>query len=82
MVCRTPILITKRLKSQESGEEKIEIAFKRDGRWRTAVFPRTTVFAARNIIELARLGATVTSENAKNVVSLPCGAGKREHRRH
>lgn len=69
MVCRTPILITKRLKSQESGEEKIEIAFKRDGRWRTAVFPRTTVFAARNIIELARLGATVTSENAKNVVS-------------
>lgn len=69
LICRTPIIITKRLKSLESGEEKIEIAFKRDDKWHKAVFPRTTVFVARNIVELARLGATVTSENAKNVVS-------------
>ncbi len=31
LVCRTPIILTQRLKSMETGEEKIEIAFKRDG---------------------------------------------------
>lgn len=68
MVCRTPIILTQRLKSLESGEEKIEIAFKRDGKWQTAIFPRSTVFTSRNITTLADLGCTITSENAKQVV--------------
>ena len=68
MVCRTPIILTQRLKSIETGEEKIEVAFKRDGKWQTAIFPRSTVFTSRSIITLADLGCTVTSENAKYVV--------------
>ncbi len=68
LVCRTPIILTKRLKSMESGEEKIEVAFKRDGKWSTAIFPRSTIFTSRSITALADLGCTVTSENAKNVV--------------
>lgn len=67
-VCRTPIILTQRLKSIESGEEKIEIAFKRDGSWHRAIFPRSTIFTARGITVLADLGCTVTSENAKQVV--------------
>lgn len=67
-VCRTPIILTQRLKSIESGEEKIEIAFKRDGSWHRAIFPRSTIFTARGITALADLGCTVTSENAKQVV--------------
>lgn len=67
-VCRTPIILTQRLKSIESGEEKIEIAFKRDGSWHRAIFPRSTIFTARGITTLADLGCTVTSENAKQVV--------------
>lgn len=67
-ICRTPIILTQRLKSMETGEEKIEIAFKRDDAWHTAIYPRSTIFTARGITALADLGCTVTSENAKHVV--------------
>lgn len=69
MVCRTPIILTQRLKSMETGEEKMEIAFKRDGTWHKAIYPRSTIFTARGITALADLGCTVTSENAKHVVA-------------
>ena len=68
MVCRTPIILTQRLKSMETGEEKMEIAFKRDGAWHKAIFPRSTIFTARSITILSDLGCTITSENAKQVV--------------
>lgn len=68
MVCRTPIILTQRLKSMETGEEKMEIAFKRDGAWHKAIFPRSTIFQARSITTLSDLGCTITSENAKQVV--------------
>ena len=68
MVCRTPIILTRRLKSMDTGEEKIEIAFKRDGQWNSAIFPRSTIFTSRSITVLADLGCTITSENAKMVV--------------
>ena len=68
LICRTPIILTQRLKSLETGEEKMEIAFKRDGVWHKAIFPRSTIFTARGITVLADLGCTVTSENAKMVV--------------
>ncbi len=68
-VCRTPIILTQRLKSLETGDEKIEIAFKRDGQWQTAIYPRSTIFSSRSITTLADLGCTITSENAKRVVS-------------
>lgn len=68
MVCRTPIIITQRLRSMETGEEKIEVAFKRDGQWNRAIYPRSTIFTSRGITALADLGCTVTSENAKHIV--------------
>ena len=66
--CRTPIILTKRLRSMETGEEKMEVAFKRDGTWHKAIYSRSTIFTARGITVLADLGCTVTSENAKQVV--------------
>lgn len=68
LVCRTPIILTRRLKSLDTGEEKMEIAFKRDSVWQRQIFPRSTIFTARGITVLSDLGCTVTSENAKNVV--------------
>lgn len=68
LVCRTPIILTKRLKSLETGDERIEIAFKRDDKWHTAIYPRSTIFSSRKITDLADLGCTVTSENARQVV--------------
>ena len=67
-ICRTPIILTQRLKSIETGEEKIEIAFKRDDQWHSAIYPRSTIFSSRSITTLADLGCTITSENAKQVV--------------
>lgn len=67
-ICRTPIILTQRLRSIETGDEKIEVAFKRDDQWHSATFPRSTIFSSRSITALADLGCTVTSENAKQVV--------------
>ena len=52
----------------ETGDEKMEIAFKRDDKWNTAIYPRSTIFSSRAITALADLGCTITSENAKQVV--------------
>lgn len=46
----------------------MEVAFKRDGQWTTAIYPRDAVFSSRGILDLSRLGCTVTSENARQVV--------------
>lgn len=67
-VCRTPILLKRRLKSIETGEEKIEITFKRDDKWHAATYPRSMIFQSRSVTALADLGCTVTSENAKQLV--------------
>lgn len=67
-VCRTPVILTQRLKSLETGDEKIEIAFKRDDEWQSAIYPRSVIFSSRSITALADLGCTITSENSKNVV--------------
>lgn len=68
-VCRTPIIIVKRLRNIETDEEKIQIAFKIRGKWKYGIFPSTTIYQSRNIVSLADLGALITSENAKAVVS-------------
>ncbi len=67
-VCRTPVLLSRRLRSLETGEEKVEICFKRDGEWRTIITERSTLFQSRTITQLSNLGMTITSENAKLVV--------------
>lgn len=68
VVCRTPILITRRLRSMETGDEKVEVAFKRDGEWHSVVQPRSVIFQSRSITTLADQGCTITSENARFVV--------------
>ena len=67
-ICRTPIILTKRMRN-EVGEEKIEVAWRRDGMWSTAIFPRTVIFQSKSITCLADMGCTITSENAKSVVA-------------
>ena len=44
----------------------MEIAFKRDGVWHKAIYPRSTIFS-QSIIPADLY--TVTSENAKHVVA-------------
>lgn len=56
--------------SEKHGDRRREdeIAFKRDGEWHKAIYPRSTIFTSRSITALADLGCTITSENAKMVV--------------
>ncbi len=68
LVCRTPLILTQRLKNIETEEEKIEVAFERDGIWHKAIFPRSVIFTAKSITILADSGCTITSENAKQIV--------------
>lgn len=72
MVCGTPILLTRRIKSLDTDEEKMEIAFMRTERkgkvWRTAILPRSVIFTTKGTSILSDLGCMVTSENAKPVI--------------
>lgn len=72
IVCGTPILLTRRIKSLDTDEEKMEIAFMRTERrgkvWRTAILPRSIIFTTKGTSVLADLGCMITSENAKPVI--------------
>lgn len=68
LICATPILIKRRLRSRETGQERVELAFKRDGMWHDITADRTTAFTSRGITALSAWGMMVTSENAKFVV--------------
>lgn len=66
--CRTPILISKRLASIETNEEKLEICFLKDNIWYKQIVQRSILFQNRTIIQLSDIGINVTSENAKLLV--------------
>lgn len=67
-ICRTPLIISKRLGNIETGEEKVVIEYKRDGKVEHATLARSVVFQARSITVLSDFGITITSENAKPMV--------------
>ena len=68
-VCRTPIIITNRIRNIDTDEEKIMIAFKKNGVWRSGIYQPTTIYQSRSITALSDIGIMVTSENAKQLVS-------------
>lgn len=69
LVTATPVIISRRIVDAGGAGERIELAFLRDGKWRTVVADRDQAFATRNIVTLlAPLGAHITSENAKSIV--------------
>lgn len=68
LVLPVPALITARMINKNSGEEKVKLAWHRDGCWRSTVADRSTVFDSRKIISLADRGLPVTSANSKSLV--------------
>ena len=66
--CSTPVIISKRLVSIETNEEKLEIAFLKDKKWHRQIVQRSTLFQNRTIIQLSDIGINVTSENSKFLV--------------
>ncbi len=68
MACYHPILPVERLKSLETGEERIKLAYKRRGIWEEIIVPKTMVTSAAKIVSLSGRGIAVTSENARYLV--------------
>lgn len=68
LVCAHPILPVQRLVNIDTGETKIEIAYKRGGTWRTLVVDKFTLASSQRIIELSKYGIAVDSENARELV--------------
>lgn len=68
LACYHPILPIKRLKNLETGEEQIELAYRRNNKWYTQKVAKTIISSASQITKLSAFGIAVTSENAKYLV--------------
>lgn len=66
--CPVPVTLKQRLKNAESGEEKIELAYYRDGRWHYISAKRSVVFNRNSLVMLSDKGLLVSSETSKELV--------------
>lgn len=66
--CAHPIMPIRRLVNIDTGEVKLELAFKRDRRWRKAIVDKITVSTSRSITSLSSQGISVTSTTASALV--------------
>lgn len=70
-VCTHPILPVKRMVNLDTGLVMIELAFRRGmkGAWRRLIAEKQTLSTAQKIVALSDQGVSVTSENARALVS-------------
>lgn len=64
-ICRHPIMPVQRLINIDSGEERLQLAFKKGRVWRSAIVEKSTIASSNGILQLAATGVMVNSENAK-----------------
>lgn len=65
---QVPVAITGRAVNIETREERVELSYRLDNRWQSMIVKRSVAFAARNIVDLADKGLTVSSETARHLV--------------
>ena len=65
VICRHPIMPIQRLINIDSGEERLNIAFKKGRAWRNVIAEKTMIASSHSILNLAANGIMVNSENAK-----------------
>lgn len=69
-VCPQPIMPIRRITNYDTGERKVEIAFRDKGIWQSMIVPRSTLAAATRIVQpLSERGVFVDSESAKALVT-------------
>lgn len=64
-----PIIISSRFHNLDSGYEKIELSFYRDGSWKKILSPRSVVFNRNSILRLADNGFSVSSNSSGDLIS-------------
>lgn len=67
-VCPHPIMPTRRLINIDTGEVRVELAYRRGAVWRKAIFEKTQLASAQKIVSLSAYGIGVDSENARDLV--------------
>lgn len=63
-----PLLVTRRLRGIDNGEERLELQYKRDGSWHKITCDRSICASSQAIIRLADEGLPVTSGTSMQVV--------------
>lgn len=67
-LCHQPVVITSRLENIDSGMEMMEIAFMRNGKWKTLRAPRSNLFNKTSLVKFADSGLLVSSDNSEGMV--------------
>ena len=65
VACPHPIMPVERLVNIDTGEEKLQLAFRKGTIWRKLIFSKTVLARSNKVTELAGSGIAVTSQNAK-----------------
>jgi hypothetical protein len=68
IACPDPVVITRRLVNIDDGKERLELSFKKDGRWKSIIGGRTQVYNKASIIAFGDDGLGVTSGTATGLV--------------
>lgn len=63
--CPHPIMPVERLVNIDTGEEKLQLAFRKGAVWRRLIVSKTVLASATKVTELAGSGIAVTSQNAR-----------------
>lgn len=69
VVCKSPVVITKRLENFDDGTEKIELSFFRDKKWKRLVASRSSAFNRTSVIKYADSGLPISSSSAAEMVA-------------
>lgn len=68
-VAAEPVVITRKLENVDDGQEKLEITFRRNGRFKSIRIPRSAALNKTQQIRYADSGLPVNSGNAEDMVS-------------
>lgn len=67
VICRHPIMPVMRLVNIDSGEERLQLAYKKGRMWRTVIVEKSVIASQSGILQLAANGVMVNSDNAKQL---------------
>lgn len=67
-VAAEPVVITRKLENVDDGQEKLEITFRRNGRFKSIRIPRSAALNKTQLIRYADSGLPVNSGNAEDMV--------------
>ena len=67
MICRHPIMPTKRLVNIDEGQERLELNYRKGKTWRQIIIEKSVIASSVQILQLAAYGVMVNSENAKQL---------------